>query len=231
MKTIMKTVEPRATDRLVEALPTLAALLDRTINEIKTVESDFQSRVVQAVHNTETSVQQQAKEELRRAVEETDKKVRADVTEQLTTHFEKKMTTAVDSVRSELEAERERLNRDLDRATQSAIKWEEERASLVGQCETARQAVAEAKAAQESAEARTQAVEVAASQIKAIPTTGPGSPQVIETEIARVEELIKNISQLIDNPATELATVIRKNVERAELESYLKGIRFAYSGR
>jgi lipopolysaccharide biosynthesis regulator YciM len=231
MKAIMKTAEPRATDRLVEALSTLAALLDRTINEIKTVESDFQSRIVQAVHDTETSLQQQGKEELQRAVEETDKKVRAEVTEQLTTHFEQKMTTAVERLRSEMEAERERLNRDLDRATQSAIKWEEERASLVGQCDTARQAAAEAKAAQERAEARTQAVEVAASQIKAVPTTGPGSPQVMEAEITRVEQLIKNISQLIDNPATELATVIRKNVERAELESYLKGIRFAYSGR
>jgi hypothetical protein len=31
----------------------------------------------------------------------------------------------------------------------------------------------------------------------------------------------------MEDPDIELSTVVRKNVERAELESYLKGIRFA----
>jgi len=46
----------------------------------------------------------------------------------------------------------------------------------------------------------------------------------------RVENLIKEISAIIEDPATELPTVIRKDVERAELESYLKGIQFALDG-
>ena len=62
----------------------------------------------------------------------------------------------------------------------------------------------------------------------------PVSPMVnteaLASEMERVEGLIKEISALIDNPSTELSTVIRKNVERAELESYLKGIRFALNG-
>ena len=48
----------------------------------------------------------------------------------------------------------------------------------------------------------------------------------IDEEIKRVEDLTAEIAQLIDNPETELATVIRKNVERAGLEAYLKGILF-----
>lgn len=46
------------------------------------------------------------------------------------------------------------------------------------------------------------------------------------TEVARVEDLISAISQVIEDPTTELSVVIRKSAERAELESYLRGIRF-----
>src|SRR5262245_30414710 len=98
---------PRSTARLIEALSTLAALLDRTINEVKTLDSEFQARLLQAVHDTETSLQQQAAEHLKRAVEETDQKTRSQVTEQMTAHFEREMSTAVESIRTELQAERD----------------------------------------------------------------------------------------------------------------------------
>ena len=49
----------------------------------------------------------------------------------------------------------------------------------------------------------------------------------IDEEVKRVEELAAEIARLIDDPDTELATVIRKNVERAALEAYLKGILFS----
>jgi len=49
----------------------------------------------------------------------------------------------------------------------------------------------------------------------------------IDEEMKRVEALTTEIAKLIDDPETELATVIRKNVERAALESYLKGILFS----
>jgi len=41
-----------------------------------------------------------------------------------------------------------------------------------------------------------------------------------------VEGIVREISAVIEDPTSELSIVIRKNVERAELESYLKGIRF-----
>jgi DNA repair exonuclease SbcCD ATPase subunit len=49
----------------------------------------------------------------------------------------------------------------------------------------------------------------------------------IEQEVARVEGAIAEITQFIDDPSAQLAAVIRKNVERAELDAYLKGILFA----
>ena len=50
---------------------------------------------------------------------------------------------------------------------------------------------------------------------------------VIDEEVKRIEELTAEIARLIDDPETELATVIRKNVERASLDAYLKGILFS----
>ncbi len=49
----------------------------------------------------------------------------------------------------------------------------------------------------------------------------------IADEVARIEEMILKIGALIDDPATELSMVIRKNVEKAELDAYLKGILFS----
>jgi chromosome segregation ATPase len=51
--------------------------------------------------------------------------------------------------------------------------------------------------------------------------------EVINAEIKRVEGLLGQIIAIIDNPDTELSTVIRKNVEKAELDAYLKGILFS----
>jgi hypothetical protein len=113
------TQAPKATDRLMTALSTVAALLDRTLNEVKSLDDDFQKRVAQAV----------------------------------------------------LEA------------------------------------VAETKTAE------------------------PAASEAVRREVERIEKHIKEVAALIDDPATELSTVIRKSVERAELESYLRGIRFALEGK
>ncbi len=55
--------------------------------------------------------------------------------------------------------------------------------------------------------------------------------EAVEAEVARVEALIREVNSVIDNPDTELSVVIRKNAERAELESYLKGLRFRIADR
>jgi chromosome segregation ATPase len=56
---------------------------------------------------------------------------------------------------------------------------------------------------------------------------GPGiNTAAIEAEISRVEARLSEIIALIGNPNTELSLVIRHNVEKAELDSYLKGMMF-----
>jgi hypothetical protein len=65
--------------------------------------------------------------------------------------------------------------------------------------------------------------------------TSPISSRGVTTELVvaeevRVEELIRELSLLIDDPGTELSAVIRKTVERAQLDYYLKGLRFFTTG-
>jgi hypothetical protein len=60
--------------------------------------------------------------------------------------------------------------------------------------------------------------------------TGGGSgldTAAINAEVSRVEKQISEIIAIIDNPDTELSTIIRKNVEKAELDAYLRGILFS----
>jgi chromosome segregation ATPase len=56
---------------------------------------------------------------------------------------------------------------------------------------------------------------------------GEMNSKVVDAEVERIQEMIAGIARLIDDPETELSTVIRKNVERAELDAYLKGILFS----
>ena len=56
------------------------------------------------------------------------------------------------------------------------------------------------------------------------------STETVIAEEVRVEELIRELSLLIDDPGTELSAVIRKTVERAQLDYYLKGLRFSSTG-
>src|SRR5437899_111722 len=115
--------EARATDRILQALSTLAALLDRTILEVNAVDSEFQKRLLQAVHETETSLQGQAAEHLERALAETRAK------------FEEQFKTKIADLSAEWEAERTRLNSELDRVTKAATQWEVERTRLNGELE------------------------------------------------------------------------------------------------
>lgn len=55
--------------------------------------------------------------------------------------------------------------------------------------------------------------------------------EAIAAEVSRVEQQLSQIIAVVDNPDTELSTVIRKNVEKAELDAYLKGILFCLGRR
>jgi hypothetical protein len=123
------------------------------------------------------------------------------------------LADAVDRVRTELTDERDRLNRQLDELLHSAAQWDSERDRM-----------------KEELRATSAAKDKAMADAK---VTGQSSVanESLQTEVHRVEESIRTISAIIDAPETELSLVIRKNVERAELEAYLKGIKFAVTGK
>ena len=204
----------RATDRVIEALSTLAALLDKTINEVKTLDSDVQNRILQAVRDTESSLQSQAAQHLESALAETRAK------------FEEQFKAKLTEISADWEAERTRLNNEVTRLTQAGAQWETERARLSAEVERLARVQAATQAEAEKAFAAAKAA------INSVPKSGTplANTEALTAEMERVQGLIKEISALIEDPATELSTVIRKNVERAELESYLKGIRFALNG-
>jgi len=60
-----------------------------------------------------------------------------------------------------------------------------------------------------------------------ISATGNDNADAINAEVARVQRMILEIGKRIEDPSTDLSTVIRKNVERAELNAYLKGIQYS----
>jgi chromosome segregation ATPase len=204
--------EARATDRVLEALSTLAALLDRTIKEVHSVDVEFQRRIDTAIHETGAALQTQAAEQLEQQLSAT------------RTKLEEKFQNRVKELSGEWEVERERLTGELARGTQTAAHWESERARLNGEIERLARVQA---ATQIEAEKAIAAMKQASAEKKA----HRAENESIEREIARVEQAIKDVSALIEDPATELSAVIRKNVERAELESYLRGIRFALGNK
>ena len=203
--------EARATDRVLQALSTLAALLDRSIREVQTLDSDFQDRILQAVHDTEASLQSQSAQHLEQALSET----RA--------QLEERFKQTIADMSAEWEAERTRLNGELNRLTQASAQWEAERARLNGELAS----LAQVQAATLAEAERALAAKAAAA---AAPVSSVNSTEAIKAEVDRIEGLIQQIVSLMDDATTNLSVVIRKNVEKAELESYLRGIRFALNG-
>jgi hypothetical protein len=212
MDTATKTPQvARATDRALEALSTVAALLDRSIREVQSLDSDFQNRILQAVHDTESSFQSQTAQHLEQALSET----RA--------QLEDRFKHTLSEVSAEWEGERTRLNGELNRLTQASAQWETERARLNAELERLARVQA---ATQAEAEKAFTAAKAAVSS-RPVPSA---NSEAVKNETDRIEGLIKKITGLMEDSSTDLSTVIRKNVEKAELESYLRGIRFALNG-
>ena len=207
--------EPAAhnTDHVLQALSTLAALLDRTINEVKHLDADFQSRLAQATQEKEASVEaaQRLETEL------------TDTTSKLEGQFGKRIA----ELSNEWQEERNRLTAELSKSSQATVQWEAERARLSGELERMSRVQAATQAEAEKAIMAMKASSTAAKNAKGLAAV---NSEAVNGEIGRVEGIIKQISALIEDPAAELSVVIRKNVERAEMESYLKGIRYVLNG-
>ena len=127
--------------------------------------------------------------------------------------LERQIATAVDRVRAELSFER-------DRAIQSANEREADHRQTVEKLQR------ELSGALEQARIAAASVQTAPLHVE----TSDIDIGSIHAEVARVEGLIQATSELIEDPEAELSVVIRKNAERAELESYLRGVRFSIPG-
>jgi len=107
--------------------------------------------------------------------------------------------------------ERNRLQKELERASTLAAQREQERDQLQRDLATAKQAIADGGSAGDG--------------------NGPINLEIVREEAARVEASLQAIIKAIDDPSAELSFVVRKNVERAQLDSYLQGLRFAAGGK
>jgi hypothetical protein len=90
------------------------------------------------------------------------------------------------------------------------------------------EAIADAEAAAEIrlAQVRTH-VKQESEQREQQPARTNADAGAIEAEIARIVAEINELSEKIESPATDLSAQIRYNRERAELEAYVKGLRFS----
>src|SRR5215831_18145622 len=95
----------RAADRLRQSMATLAKLVDQTMNDVQSLDTEFQERIQHAAREAEASLEQQTAERLRIAVGETERVTRARVTEELQNRFNQEMT----ALRTKLTAERDQL--------------------------------------------------------------------------------------------------------------------------
>ncbi len=302
METTITKPAPRAADRLSQSVAALTSLLEQVTNDVQALDSEYQLQLIEAVQQTEASLERRGAERVKHAVEEAQENTRALVTGELQTQFSREKKAALDASQAALDAaqrewsaERDRLNQELARLKQAIGEHEAERGRLVADCERlgqlleqskhenertavdtdeaaaialerqvatatsrlraeltgkfekekarlvaernrAQQRLAEAAAEYEQQLAaeldglRTQlaqtAQEAAAAQVPATPPATSADSDYIHAEAARIEGLIQEISKIVEDPETELSVVIRKNVERAELESYLRGLRF-----
>jgi hypothetical protein len=202
----------RPAARLLEALSMLAGLMDRVIDEVKALDGAYQERMLQAVHDTEAALQVQAQEHLERS--------RQEVVADLTHKFQLELHSSLEALKEEFNTERSTLNMEVRQAVDAAAKLEIERSRLISELDRVQQ--------ETGAELEMVRAEAADSKSKA--EQPPVAATAVTDEITAVEARLKEVLAIIDNPATELSAVIRKNVEKSELEAYLKGIRFAASG-
>ena len=224
----------KGTARLAQTMAALARLLDQTMNDIQALDSEFQEELG---HNAES---------LKIAMEEAERNVRelkqlreaagnweaekarllaecerargladqaqqdhnralADTDEAASIALERQIATAVERVRAELTA-----------------RFEADRATLLSDRNRAQQRLADMATECDGLKAEVEKVK----QAPAASNQSAADTESIKAEVTRVEALIREISKIVEDQGTELSVVIRKNVERAELESYLRGLRF-----
>ena len=172
--------EPAAdnTDHVLQALSTLAALLDRTINEVKYLDADFQSRLAQATQ--EKGSFRRGRPASRNRVDRHHFKTRRSIRKK-----------RIAELSSEWQEERNRLTAELSKSSQATVQWGAERARLSGELERMSRVQAATQAEAEKAIMAMKASSTAAKNAKGLAAV---NSEAVNGEIGRVEGIIKQIS-------------------------------------
>jgi hypothetical protein len=208
VKSAVDEAERRIRDRVTEELQTrfnqeMASALEAAHAQLDQSAAQWRLEREQLVADCERANQllEQARSDHSRDLVEND--------EAAAIALERQIATAVDRVRAELAFERERsIQSAAERDAEHRHTVEKLQRELAASAEQLRIATG---SAQDTVHVDNGGIDVGA----------------IHAEVARVEGLIQATSELIEDPEAELSVVIRKNAERAELESYLRGVRFS----
>ena len=198
--------------------------LTRELEQLKSAPTDWETERAGLLADRESANQllEQATKEHNRALAETDEAAALALELQVANGINRvraELTARMDAERAALLAERNRAQQRLadltsDHEGELTGAVNKVRSELIGEIEGLRRELKEAR------DAAAQAPIPASTPISSAET------HVLQKEIARVEDLIRSLSQIVENPATELSVIIRKSAERAELHSYLRGLRF-----
>jgi chromosome segregation ATPase len=140
--------------------------------------------------------------------------------------------------RNSWDGERRRLNAELERLEQQLQRTSDTREHMSNEAvdqlrhqyeKRLQETIQQKNQLAQELQTASSTLELERTKVSAAPQgTGAGvDSAAISAEVSRVEGLLAQIIAIIDDPDTELSTVIRKNVEKAELDAYLKGILFA----
>ena len=165
-------------NRVLEGLSGLTHLISRTMDDVRTLDSEFEDRLVQTSRETTAFIREQARQQLDGALAEKQREI------------EEIFRQRIQNLTQQWDTERNRLNAEVDRLTKAEA------------------------AALNFAEGTIFIDRV-----------------VVNEEVQRLNDLIKDATRVIDDPEAELATVIRKNAERAQHECFLSGIRYVLAAQ
>ena len=211
----------RGTERLSQTVAALARLLDQTMNDIQVLDSEFQEEVDRNSREVERLREACSNWDVERAGLLAECEHARDLVERVKRDHEQALADSDEAAAIALDRQ---VNTQVERAgAEMTARWEADRATLVAERNRAQQRLADMSAECDTLRAELEKVRQAPAPA---PKQAAPDAEALQSEVARVEGLIQAISKVVEDPNTELTVVIRKNVEREELESYLRGLRF-----
>jgi chromosome segregation ATPase len=149
----------------------------------------------------------------------------------------REISAAVQKVRDEMSAEADRMRQEWDtefaKLADESSSGLDERNRLQEELENASKTIAQREQERDQLKQDLLKANQALGEAQANPGVGNGHLDLdaVREEAVRVEASLQAIIKAIEDPSAELSFVVRKNVERAQLDSYLQGLRFATGGK